>query len=72
MQHTWSLDSATRALAPASATARLIAVLIGVALCVVAMGIAPRAGADPRTRLGLSTRSSTRRPSRCRRVSLVI
>ena len=30
-----------------SAKARAIAVLIGVALCVVAMGVAPRAGADP-------------------------
>ena len=47
MQHTWSRLAATYALAPVSAKARAIAVLIGVALCVVAMGVAPRAGADP-------------------------
>ena len=47
MQHTWSRLAVTYALAPVSAKGRAIAVLFGVALCVVAMGVAPRAGADP-------------------------
>jgi hypothetical protein len=45
MQHTRSRLAATPALAPLSAKVRAIAMLM--AFCVAAMGIAPRAGADP-------------------------
>ena len=72
MQHTWSRLAASYALAPVSAKARAIAVLIGVALCVVAMGVAPRAGRTHLTRRGFSTRRSILRLIRCRRVGPVI